>query len=432
MNELIKSILDKGAYTIVADFKQQRQIVDRVRESMLDLTGEIVGSHARTDLARRGLQFLHEHLPAEEIRTVRDRLMPSLRPDLFRFACELGEGLLGLDREFFVDDYTILRVNYPYEVGLKATPAAENPGIGRVDPQVKTLASSTQKRDETYDPKTYHKHTPPASWAHGPHKDTWTGHSRHGINLWWAMNDVVEENSMIFYPATFGKNYQPDPRSLYLADGYLLPKPNKMALHEGELLIFNPELLHATHLNTSGLTRLALSARINPLEPKFDPACFYAREFWHSSVDIRQGKMDAIRQFKREENFEDASAHAAEMDVERVQYPLVYTTRGADGWETVSLSDLDLTAERQLMQLSTGLQVILFRDGTQMRVVQSTCPHLDTNLMDGFCSAGKIYCPAHGVTYDLNTGASASALLRLRTYDVFLDHDLLRIKDRFS
>jgi nitrite reductase/ring-hydroxylating ferredoxin subunit len=428
MNELLKSILDKGTYIVVSDFKQQEAIAARLREFILNTTGEIAGTAARVDLARRGLGFLHVHLPAEEIRTIRDRLMPSLRPDLFQFAYELGEGLLGLDREFFVDDYTILRINYPYEVGLNATFAAENPGIGRVDPQVKSLASSTQTQDARYDPKAYHKNTPPASWAHGPHKDTWTGHSRHGINLWWAMNDVVEENSMIFYPSTFGNAYQADPCSLYLAAGYALPKPKKMTLHSGEMLIFNPELLHATHLNTSGLTRIALSARINPLQPKFDPACFYAREFWHSSLDIKQGRLDIIRQFKREENFEAASSHSAEISVDCVQYPVIHTTLGSDGWDMVRLDSFDLTADRQLLELSNGQQVIFFREEKKWIAVQSTCPHLDTSLMDGFCGAGKVYCPAHGVAYDLETGASSSSLLRLKTYEVELDSTFFRIK----
>jgi nitrite reductase/ring-hydroxylating ferredoxin subunit len=292
------------------------------------------------------------------------------------------------------------------------------------------MASSTQIRDQVYDPKSYHKHTPPASWAHGPHKDTWTGHSRHGINLWWAMNDVMEENSMIFFPSTFGGTYQPDPRSLYLAAGYHLPKPRKMALHAGEMLIFNPELLHATHLNTSGLTRLALSARINPWQPKFDPACFYAREFWHSSVDIKAGKIDAIRQFKRDENFEDPGSHADEISVACVEYPAVQADLGPDGWDVVPLDALDPGADRQLLELSKGRQVILYCDAGKWLVTQSTCPHLDTNLMDGFCGAGKVYCPAHGVTYDIETGASASPLLHLKTYEVERDSTFLRIRAR--
>jgi len=429
MNPILRSITETGTYLIVSDFKEQRAITSKLQECVMDAVAAIVGIAARDKLDRSGLQYLHEYLPAEAITQVRDRVMPEMRADLFRFTCAVGEELLGLDREFFVDDYTILRINYPYEVGLKASDKAENPGIGRTDPQTKKLANSTQKRDERYDPKAYHKHTPPASWAHGPHKDTWTGHSRHGINMWWAMNDVVEENSMIFYPSTFGKGYAADPRSLYLAEGFRLPKPNKMALHAGEALIFNPEVLHATHLNTSGLTRIALSSRINPSEPKFDPGCFYAREFWHSSEDIRQGRMDVIRQFKREENFEDGSAHHAETPVPCIR-PVAVPTVARDGWETVPSGVLNLSADRQLLELSDGRQVILFRDGDAWAAVQANCPHLDVNLMDGYCGAGKVYCPAHGVVYRLADGRSSSPLLRLQTYDVECGPSGVRLRAR--
>jgi nitrite reductase/ring-hydroxylating ferredoxin subunit len=427
MNKLLVSILDTGTYLVVSDFKKQTMITAWVREFILSAAGDVAGAAARADLTRRGLGYLHLHLPADEISTIRDRIMPSLRPDLFNFACQLGEELFGLDREFFIDDYTILRINYPYEIGLNSSQSAENPGIGRVDPQVKSLKNSTQTRDQKYDPKSYHKHTPPASWAHGPHKDTWTGHSRQGVNLWWAISDVVEENSMIFYPSSFGINYQVDPRSLYLAAGHPLPKPKKMALHSGEMLIFNPEILHATHLNTSGLTRIALSARINPSQPKFDPACFYAREFWHSSLDINQGKMDIIRQFKREENLEETPQDNNAVQATLVKHSLIHTFMGSDGRESIRLDDIDSTSDRHLVELSNGQQVTLFQDGDKWMAIQSTCPHLDTSLLDGYCGATHIYCPAHGVAYNLENGLSSSPLLRLKTYHVEIDSVYLRI-----
>ena len=45
--------------------------------------------------------------------------------------------------EFYVDDYLILRVNFPYDVARHADPAAENPGIGRVSPEMREVALVT-------------------------------------------------------------------------------------------------------------------------------------------------------------------------------------------------------------------------------------------------------------------------------------------------
>ena len=139
---------------------------------------------------------------------------------------------------------------------------------------------------------------------------------------------------MIFYPGSFGISYEADPRSLYLAEGFPLPAPRKMALHPGEMLIFNPELLHATHLNTTQHTRIALSARINPRQPRFNPRCFYAREFWHSSLDLEAGKTDTIRQFAREDNFEADDATPCEQVAKRRNLMTVDVLTGRAGLST--------------------------------------------------------------------------------------------------
>ncbi|MBK8510147.1 MAG: phytanoyl-CoA dioxygenase family protein [Candidatus Competibacter sp.] len=421
MNTILNGILRDATYYILAGFGNQARIASLVCNLILDAVGAIAGANARQALADQGLERLHEHLPSEQIGTLRDQVMTVLRPELFNFAFELGRDFLGLTDEFFIDDYTILRVNYPYAIALKSGETAENPGIGRTDPKVRALRNSTQKRDLVYDPRSYHKQTPPASWAHGPHKDTWTGHSRNGVNLWLAVSRVNEENGMVFYPDTFGKAYQPDPRSLYLVQGYPMPPPNKMALRQGEMLVFNPELLHATHLNTSDQTRIAVSARINPERPRFDPNCFYAREFWHSSRDIESGRPDVIRQFNREENFEDVSSRFPETPVEHLIYTPVRCLLGNDGRERVETAALTVRNGKALVELSDGQRVILLSEVGGWRGVQEMCAHLDVSLMDGHHGDGRIHCPAHGVTFYTASGCSSSELLNLRTFRVTVD-----------
>jgi nitrite reductase/ring-hydroxylating ferredoxin subunit len=231
------------------------------------------------------------------------------------------------------------------------------------------------------------------------------------------MDEVLEENSMILYPGTFDTSYEADPRSLYLRSGYRLPKPIKMALHAGEMLVFNPELLHATHLNVSAQTRIALSARINPAQPRFDPGCFYAREFWHSSIDIKAGRTDIVRQFRRDEHLETTLLPAGPV-AERIEYVAVLATPTADGWHTVARDALDRDADRHLVALQDGRSVALFREGGGWLATQSTCPHLDLSLLDGYCDGQRIHCAAHGMTYDVTTGCSSSDRLRLDVYDV--------------
>jgi hypothetical protein len=99
----------------------------------------------------------------------------------------------------------ILRINFPYEVARKASAAAENPGIGRISVALRDVAKARRVTDPVYDPKGYHKGHPPAAWAHGPHIDSWAGHSKDGLNIWWAIGPVPAEAGMVLYPELAGK-----------------------------------------------------------------------------------------------------------------------------------------------------------------------------------------------------------------------------------
>ena len=301
MSPVLESLLERGEMLVLREEAGVREAWEEVHGQLLEAIGVVAGTAGRTRVARDGLGILHEVLPPGEIGALRDEVMPRVRATLFDTTCRVAREVLGIEDSFFVDDYTILRVNYPYEVALKAPMDAENPGIGRVSSAARRDAPA-KVVDPVYDPKGYHRDQPPAAWAHGPHLDTWTGHSRDGVNLWWAIGDVVAEHSMFFYPELFGVPLAPDPRSLYLRAGRPLPRPTPAPLAAGELLVFNPEVLHGTHLNVSGLTRVAASTRINANEPAFDPTCFYAREFWHASGDLDAGDLETLVRFPRAEH----------------------------------------------------------------------------------------------------------------------------------
>lgn len=322
--------------------------------------------------------------------------------------------VLGIDGSFYVDDYTILRVNFPYEVALRSAMDAENPGIGRMSASARAAAQQARVTDPVYDPKGYHRDQPPAAWAHGPHLDTWTGHSRDGVNLWWAIGDVVAEHSMFFYPDLFGVPLAPDPRSLYLAAGRPLPAPVPMPLAAGELLVFNPEVLHGTHLNISGLTRVAASTRINARRPEFDPTCFYAREFWHDSDDLEAGEIDTVVRFPRAEHLAPPPQASGSGDDSRAARSVTLDLDDA-GWHDVAASG-DLPRAAKLVVVASGgaPEWLLCRTaGGAVRAVGARCPHLGTSLADGHHDDDHLYCPAHAVRFSLSDGTCLSPALRL-------------------
>ena len=414
---ILASILERASYLTIAGFDMQEALHGKIESLLCEGVGAIKGDAARQQIEDRGLAVLHEFLPAEEIGALRDFVMPQIRPDLLTLSCRIGRKLLGMEGEFFVDDYTILRINYPYEVALRAVDTSENPGTGRVSKRTREAGSASRAVDPTYDPKTYHNNEPPAAWAHGAHQDTWFGHSRFGVNLWWAVSDVPEECAMVFYPQTFGRRFEPDPRSLYLRAGQPLPAPSKMALRRGEMLIFNPEMLHATHLNISNRTRIAVSARLNPAAPKFSASCFFAREFWHSSTNIEAGRLDDVIRFKREENLEPVRENPAASAAVPRQLQTAAVRRDGS-WVAVCRSENVGPRQKLLLQADGKETVLLVRGERRLHAVQSRCAHLNISMADGYHDERSIWCPAHAVEFSLATGKSACALLALRTFEV--------------
>ena len=124
--------------------------------------------------------------------------------------------------------------------------------------------------------------------AHGPHVDTWYGHSYDGMNLWWSIDGVNADNTVILYPEMFGRPLKYDPKSMYVAPGVPLSKPHHVEMCPGQLLIFNPETLHGTQVNVSNDTRIALTTRLNPGQPRFNDDAPFNFEHWFVSTDLER------------------------------------------------------------------------------------------------------------------------------------------------
>ena len=408
---VLDEVLGGGRILVLRDEAGVREGWQRIHEETLTAVGEVAGAAARDRVASDGLGVLHEVIAPLEIGALRDAVMPRVRQTLFDVTCRVAREVLGIEGTFYVDDYTILRVNLPYEVALEAPREAENPGIGRMAESARAEARKAKVVDPVYDPKGYHRDQPPAAWAHGPHLDTWTGHSRDGVNLWWAIGDVLAENSMFFYPELFGTPLTPDPRSLYLAEGRPLPPPTPMPLAAGELLVFNPEILHGTHLNVSGRTRVAASTRINARVPEFDPTCFYAREFWHPSDALDDGDLETVIRFERADHLA-APPVAPGPEDGPPSVPTVAAEVVADGaWRPVASSDALPVGGKLMIDGDPGW--LLCRTSTGIRAFGARCPHVGACLADGAHDDEHITCPAHVVSYRLDDGTSASPLLRL-------------------
>lgn len=399
-----------------ASIRGSENLHARVLDEIVQGVRLIRGDAAAETIRAQGVGALHTLVDASEVGQLRDHVIENLRDALLDMAVAVGRQVLHWRDDFYVDDYVILRVNLPYEVARLADPTAENPGIGRISPWMRDVARTRRVTDPIYDPASYHRDHPAAAWAHGPHVDSWGGHSKDGVNIWWAISDVPAEAGMVFYPQLAGRRLPCDRRSLYLRAGYPLPPPTSVPLRAGELMVFDPEILHGTHLNLTERTRVAISLRLNARKPTFDPGCFYAREFWRRSSDLEASRHGEVLHLKREDNLAPV-APALEFDGPPREPVLDVRVDPRASRIAIGASSLVGDGARIAARVS-GRKVLIVRLHGRLRAIDASCPHYGVDLADGAVEGTTTFCPGCGVAFDLTSGTSRAPSLTLRTLAV--------------
>jgi nitrite reductase/ring-hydroxylating ferredoxin subunit len=194
------------------------------------------------------------------------------------------------------------------------------------------------------------------------------------------------------------------------------------------MLVFDPEVLHGTHLNITNHTRVALSMRLNARSPQFDPACFYAREFWRRASAIEAGAFGEVLHLKREDHL---AARPAPLPVQPApRRPPITLAGPLSPLEPIAIGPSTLVAdgERIVVDLpepsatNARCAIMIVRAGGVLRAFPTACPHYGVDLSDGAVDDTAIYCPGCGVAFDLRSGESGSKALTLRQLNVS-EHD---------
>ncbi|MGL4542216.1 MAG: Rieske 2Fe-2S domain-containing protein, partial [Polymorphobacter sp.] len=394
------------------------------------------GPAARAAVERDGLRSLHRHFPIESVLLLEDFINKRIRDDLYHWAYQVGHDTIGLPDPFYVDMLIVIRVHYPQLVARRGGKAAPPPfdwrerarlvaaGVRKPSIFVNQVTRRLRKRAKiaahqiAFNADQYHGDLPTLARSHGPHIDTWYGHSYDGFNVWLSIDGVNTGNTVILYPELFGNRVDYDPASMYLAPGINLPAPTKIALEPGQLLLFNPEMLHGTQVNISEDTRVALTMRINPGVPRFNDNAPFNAEHWYASPDLAQRNFSSIALFP-------ANTYHGEPSVGQVPVPadphtrhLVLTTAPAATGETVLGASSLLPDGDKLAIDAPGLRLLLVRSVDGLRAYDRRCPHRLVDIADGHHDTEQIFCPGHGIAFNLSDGKSKCDAFKLRRYAV--------------
>ena len=431
-----RSIIYEGEHDILDDYAGRDEILSKFTAAFLNAVEQLEGAEARKGVERDGLRNVHKHLPANKVALLEHLIKQQCGDDLYIWAQKVGKETIGLADPFYIDMLIVIRIHYPQNVARKGGKSIEAPtdwkerrrlllaSVRNPNLLINQITKPIRKRGKiaahriAYDAKAYHGDLPTLARSHGPHIDTWYGHSFDGFNVWLSIDGVNVDNTVILYPEMFGYRVDYDPRSMYLKAGVPTPKPTKVDLKPGQLLLFNPEMLHGTQANISDETRVALTVRVNPHEPRFNDDAPFNAEHWYSSVDI------AERRFTRVSLFQANKYHGAPSVEEKEVAPDATITR-VDGvadpgkGEDVVLCDASQLVEGGKLVVDAGSKKLLVvRTAEGVRAFDRRCPHQMVDIVDGARDGDQIYCPGHGIAFGLTDGTSKCAAFKLRGYPV--------------
>ncbi|MBK7285431.1 MAG: Rieske 2Fe-2S domain-containing protein [Sphingomonadales bacterium] len=430
------SIVFEGKVEICDDYAGKEEILARIHEAFHAGVEAIAGAEARRAVETEGLRSLHKHLRPSKVSLLEAFVNKRIRDDLYYWAYRVGRETIGLADPFYIDLLIVLRIHYPHVVARDGGPAERAPYDWRdrgrmvlaglrnpaifVNQITRRIRKRTKIREHriAYDETSFHGDLPTLARAHAAHIDTWYGHSYDGFNVWLSIDGVNRDNTVILYPELFGHKVDFDPKSMYLQPGIPIPKPTKVELKPGQLLLFNPEMLHGTQVNISDDTRVALTIRINPGVPRFNDDAPFNAEHWYASTDVAQRRFTKMSLFPANRFQGEPTVGAAPIVSDPRTHLAVISDAGAPGEDVVLARSSDLKTGEKLGIDAPGMKLLLVRTAQGVRAYDRRCPHRAVDLIDGAHDESQIFCPGHGIAFGLVDGHSSCAAFKLRSFDV--------------
>jgi nitrite reductase/ring-hydroxylating ferredoxin subunit len=427
-----QSILRDGSYFILDDYALRDEFYPKVVDAFFEAIEKTGGADVRRKVEAVGLPRMHEHFPASKLLLLDNYLHEKLNRDLYYWSFRVGRDDLGLDGTFYVDALIVMRVYYPFlvsrettnverpkyrwrERARQGTAAVRNP---RLVANYLTRGRASRRKKQGYNPEQYHQSLPEVARAHGAHIDTWYGHSYDGLNLWWAIDGVNEGNTVILYPGMFGYQYAYDPTNMYLAEGVPVTKPHKLVLDPGQLLVFNPEVLHGTQVNISDQTRVVISTRLNPGQPRFELNAAWNFEHWYSSDDLERKRFSSVTVFPAKDNMGKPSFEF-KPGLPAPETRQVDIAAELNGVPQRVCAASELGEGQKIAVDFDNAKVMLLRVGGKIRALNRICPHLSFDMRAAYHDEKALYCPGHGVAYGLEDGTSACAAFAVERYEAW-------------
>jgi len=423
-----------GHNKIYSNYYAKEEFLNNIKKAIFESIGEITNSKIiQNQVEKSGLDKLHHFFPVDYlpflIFLLKKKVNKFIHKQIY-FTC--NKDLLLKDKTFYIDEPINYRIHYPFEFSRRSRLSRlvyrslnlknyKNPEA-ELNEKIKNHSKYKMQKTDI-DKVAYFGKLPKPSLDHSPHRDTWFGHTFGALNLWWSIAGVTKKTGLILYKETNGYKLQHEKNPAYVKkDKHYLGKSNVIALDDGDLLVFDPEILHATRIVTSDQTRIVFSGRINLDKPKFyKKSGEYEFPFWLKSDDFKDNQHDKIYSFYRKDNSINPVKQKIYKQV-RFKKNFIKEKFKLKKKYQISRKDKIHRNENYKIIFNNYEISIIFKTG-KFRAFNSKCPHLGFDLSLGHFEKSIVTCPGHGLKIDVSNGRSECKLFKIKIFKVYLKNN---------
>lgn len=357
---------------------QREDMLRTLQDHALSCIERISGAAVAAAVRVEGLRYLHRHVPLDDIARITEAFYTS-RPcesDMWRMMATVAKDEMGMDGGFYLLREVFLRIVPPFST------YRDRPGY------------HVRRRD--VDALKY------KFGSHAPHRDSWAGDSVNLLNVWMAIDEVPAAAGITVFPG-FEDIELPhlSTTPFYATHEANLPVvPQTFDMRPGDCVLFGADELHGTRLNTTDVTRVAVSGRIALDTPRYWPQFASTnRDQWLRASELDRPEPDFI------ESHETVAAPPTDSEgSHHTRLPRPVRAASYHDW-TDACAQSEIAGGQGFSIRIGEKEIALFRRGSDIIALDNVCPHLYYRLANGPQRDGRVTCPGHCLSFDLETGA---------------------------
>jgi polysaccharide pyruvyl transferase WcaK-like protein/nitrite reductase/ring-hydroxylating ferredoxin subunit len=361
--------LKRGEIFVVRGCLQAIGTLEALRSMILSTLEEVCGHETRAKAESDGLSQIHGFVPLEKLMQMNPLMKQRARLLAPGIVADLARLLPGLGTDLHFEDTPNVRIFVPHDVSTRHETA---------------LKAYVDRRGSGGE-----------LTLHPPHQDSRHFHPMGAINVWCAIDQVVEANGMSVFPTFYGHHLPfTDTDGGIRPDQYLGP-PVSMDLAPGDAWIFETIHLHGSTINQTNRTRFVISFRLTPDIPT------YRDKPWYNYVRPADCSPDGPPATTVDYGQPAPNRGPVTIDTSGCMPPLLPASKSSNGEIAIAS---ELVTEGEIRAVSPDLCIA--RISGMPVAFARRCPHQGADLAGGTVRNSQIVCAWHGLRMSASNGRS--------------------------